>query len=66
MSSPLKVERLTPNGEIYTADLIASIAKYLRQVAALPRGAVGRTRPAMLRAKADQLDALAKSLEPTP
>ena len=79
MSPPLKVERLTPNGEIYTADLLTGIAKRLRTLAGpefdanagrpglrgMPCGE-GGNRAIQLKSYADQLDALAKALEPSP
>lgn len=58
------IERLTPNGEIRSADLIASIAKHLRMMASLPND--GHTRPEALRRYAERLSKLAIALEVRP
>lgn len=74
----LNVERLTPNGEIRSADLVASIAKRLRAFATPEfNGQVGFPangrmegcaclRGESLRKYAEQLEKLAKALEATP
>lgn len=65
----LTVERLTPNGEIRTADLIASIAKRIRSIAGreynhLPH--CNELRSIELRKYAERLEKLAKAMEVNP
>jgi hypothetical protein len=62
MTRPLQVTRLTENGEIRTADLIASIAKHLTFLCTAEfNGSPIRARE--LRKYAERLAKLAKALE---
>lgn len=62
MSPPLKIAKLTPNGEIRTADLLTSIAKRLRLLSCGSREVSGQN----LKTYARQIEKLAKALEAQP